>query len=688
VAGGLAHQALDTDNRHELVLELSFFPALAVLGLAVVIMGKRLWEIAQRTFPNGHPDSPRAETVGRRHNADAGLCATFVFLAAVLTGATPTNPFNWRWWWLTVGAAGLVLLFFLLAVRGGFLLCYRDRREHAAGALAWALLFSVVCAAVTAALLFAMSLWLGGWQGVEGAWGVVTLGPVLVIAVLSVGVTLLLGLMGADYPDAAREWVSRLGAVLGIWSVAWMALFALGVYSPLWVALLFAKWWTAAVTAAGIFSASSSKTDGASPLPEGGSRALDLITKIAPIVFMAGFLVLISFGLHWGIRELAGRNQPSAPLTAGGPQWTSRVIANHWATLQPEDGLLVATAASLLGLLLVALALAARININEFSMHHFYKNRLVRCYLGASQGRKRQPNPTTGFDPQDDILLTKLAAAHGYYGPYPIVNTTVNLNRGSELARQQRKAGSFVFTPKYCGFTPEGSNADLKKIAAQTDLDQHGYCPTEIFGGKGGPHLGSAMAISGAAANPNMGFHTSGPVAFLLTIFNVRLGWWLGNPRRRKASRRLGPRLSLLYLLNELTGRTDDRSAYLNLSDGGHFDNIGLYELVRRRCRYIIIDDAEQDPGLNFGSLAGAIRKCQTDFGVTIDIDVRSLQQTNGFSRAHCAMGTIRYLEAGPVENADSNFGMGLLLYFKASLTGDEPEDAREYRARFSAFPH
>ena len=66
--------------------------------------------------------------------------------------------------------------------------------------------------------------------------------------------------------------------------------------------------------------------------------------------------------------------------------------------------------------------------------------------------------------------------------------------------------------------------------------------------------------------------------------------------------RRLGPRLSLLYLLNELTGRPDDRSAYLNLSDGGHFDNIGLYELVRRRCRYIIIGDAEQDPGLNFGS--------------------------------------------------------------------------------------
>jgi hypothetical protein len=51
-------------------------------------------------------------------------------------------------------------------------------------------------------------------------------------------------------------------------------------------------------------------------------------------------------------------------------------------------------------------------------------------------------------------------------------------------------------------------------------------------------------------------------------------------------------------------------------------------------------------------------------------------------------MGTIHYPETDPDGKADSDFGTGLLLYFKASLTGDEPEDVREYRARFSAFPH
>src|SRR5262249_25666466 len=148
-------------------------------------------------------------------------------------------------------------------------------------------------------------------------------------------------------------------------------------------------------------------------------------------------------------------------------------------------------------------------------------------------------------------------------------------------------------------------------------------------------------------------------VAFLLTIFNVRLGWWVGNPRRDKPSARPGPSSSLLYLFNELTGQTDDRSSYLNLSDGGHFDNIGLYELVRRRCRLIIIGDGEQDPGLNFGSLAGAIRECQTDFGVTVDLDLRSIQETNGLSRAHCVMGAIAYPEPDPTGIRPPSMGRG-----------------------------
>src|ERR1019366_6022241 len=109
--------------------------------------------------------------------------------------------------------------------------------------------------------------------------------------------------------------------------------------------------------------------------------------------------------------------------------------------------------------------------------------------------------------------------------------------------------------------------------------------------------LGTTVAISGAAANPNQGYHTSAAVAFLMTVFNVRLGWCLGNPAGSTPSSN-GPTFGLVYTLAELFGTTNSESTFVNLSDGGHFDNLGLYELVRRRCRYIIVCDAEQDEGL------------------------------------------------------------------------------------------
>src|SRR4029077_17299972 len=102
-------------------------------------------------------------------------------------------------------------------------------------------------------------------------------------------------------------------------------------------------------------------------------------------------------------------------------------------------------------------------------------------------------------------------------------------------------------------------------------------------------------------------------------------------------------------LLSELFAQTNARSKYVNLSDGGHFENLGLYELVRRRCRYIIIGDGEQDGQLTFGSLGGAVRKCRADFGVEINIDPTPIKISNGKSTAHCVIGSIIYPEFDPV---------------------------------------
>ena len=102
----------------------------------------------------------------------------------------------------------------------------------------------------------------------------------------------------------------------------------------------------------------------------------------------------------------------------------------------------------------------------------------------------------------------------------------------------------------------------------------------------------NAVTISGAAASPNEGYHSSPSVAFLLTVFSVRLGSWFQNPRRPEVWRKPGPAHGLKPLLSELFGLSNDRSDFVYLSDGGHFEGLGIYELVRRRCRFIVACDA------------------------------------------------------------------------------------------------
>ena len=105
------------------------------------------------------------------------------------------------------------------------------------------------------------------------------------------------------------------------------------------------------------------------------------------------------------------------------------------------------------------------------------------------------------------------------------------------------------------------------------------------------------MTISGAAASPNMGYHSSPAVSFVMTFFNVRLGWWLPNPKFSddKLLQKREPESALKPLFFEATGQTTEERDWIYLSDGGHFDNLGLYEMIRRRCRKIVVVDASAD---------------------------------------------------------------------------------------------
>jgi hypothetical protein len=157
--------------------------------------------------------------------------------------------------------------------------------------------------------------------------------------------------------------------------------------------------------------------------------------------------------------------------------------------------------------------------------------------------------------------------------------------------------------------------------------------------------------------------------------------------------RRSGPRFSARVLLAEAFGWTDDSHPYISLSDGGHFEDLGLYEMVRRRCRFILVCDAGADPQYGFKDLGNAIRKIRIDFGIPIVFTDRVYilpKQASGQAASdqarYCAVAEIRY---GAV---DASGVTGTLIYVKPSICEMPPPptpfDVSNY-ARFSRdFPH
>jgi hypothetical protein len=533
----------------------------------------------------------------------------------------------------------------------------------------------------------------------RGIWVAAGVGVPLMLLSMAVIVVMFIGVLGSELTDDQREWWSRVGAWIGLTVCGWLGLCAICFYAPLWTVMLGEKiaaagiGWTA-ITAWGAKLAYSPKSgrNGADSTQSWMNGAL---LNIAPAVFVIGLLSAVSFALFWGVGEMMthasflDRSSMHQLCCSGAEFSIQRMVDNYWPLMFPGS-----LAPSILALVLggISFFLAWRVDINEFSMHNFYKNRLVRCYLGATRARAhRRPNAFTAFDPEDDIRLfrfrytdksqpgdMRIDCQPSYAGPYPIINTALNVTQGEDLGLQERKAESFVFTPLWSGFDFSRRQATVKKTA----LAEYGFRRTREFGqpANNGVFLGTAMAISGAAFNSNAGFHTSPSLAFLLTVFGVRLGWWAGNPRQI-TWREPSPALGLTYLVKELTAHTDTSSDFVLLSDGGHFENMGLYELVRRRCRFIIVVDAEEDQQFKLEGIGGAVRKCRVDFGVVIDLNLEALQPLGdpAVSKLHYTLGTVRY--PGEWECAQ-------LLYIKSSVTGDEPVDVIEFRKEHEEFPH
>ncbi len=576
----------------------------------------------------------------------------------------------WRFWPLPLA----------VAFASVWVLSVSSRRRNDRRALLVALLAPVPTVLTLHALLSVIMVVLHGWaaQKEAGPWLAFVWGPSLVLYAFGLSVIVLVGMMGRQLNEAVREWWSRLGSWLGIYGFAWMLIAVVAVYGPKWATtVLDGEFWQGsfavvgwlATTVAGLLAGKSASTNAGARTGETQrttlQKVMGVVAAIGPFVFIAGLLLGVSTALHLIIVSSSVDVLPSM----------RELHVHYWTYLyQPPMVELVVLIAAGVGVLL----LADRVDINEFSLNAFYRSRLSRCYLGATRlPHERSPQNFTGFDEKDDLRMAEIGGtdARPPAGPLHIVNCALNLGGSSDLALHTRHSASFTVTPYATG------SGYLTRDSSGGERSRGCYRPTSMYGGVNGqPTVGQAISVSGAAASPNMGYHTSPVVAFLLTVFNVRLGWWFPNPCM-SGTGSASPWFSLRYLFKELFGGANDTSKFLMISDGGHFENLAAYELVRRKCRVIIISDAEADPDMHFQGLGTLIRMCAVDFGARITIDVGAVRPDlqSGWSGRRHAVGRIAYGEGVPE---------GILIYLKASMTGKEDSAVLQYKAAHPTFPH
>ena len=547
-------------------------------------------------------------------------------------------------------------------------------------------------------------------------------GTPLACSVLLLVTFLQVGLVGSHWSSLEREWLSRVGGCFLMVACAWLLLFGIAILGPLafqlaetWVSGTLTTGWVI-TTLAGLLASRG----GADTIAKSVTRRVTLV--VAPYVFLLGLFILLSAGLNVVLHDagqfrqnigfwLSGSDtsvqSQQSPVTLSRAQlelspptgevrvgdFTIRLgtdtgddsVADSTLSLKQyiETQKPINSFPTLITVLVVALLLllftSRRINVNDFSLHNMYRNRLVRCYLGACvKPGQRYRNPFLGLSHKDDIDLYRAgldSSGQTAIGPYPIINSAINLVGGRNLAWQERKSTAFALTPLFCGFSRNPQEPGCYRRSTNFAAGARRW---QSSGGK--IQLGDAMATSGAAANPNMGYHTTAALSALLTIFNVRIGRWVGNPYNERTWNRATPAFAIWYYLREGLGATHSHSPFVNLSDGGHFENLGIYELVRRRCRYIICCDAGADPEYRFEDLGNAIRKCRIDFSVNIDINVDGIRERDerGIANAPCAVGSVDY----------GNGRIGTLLYIKASRIPTMSTDIVQYADAHPDFPH
>jgi Patatin-like phospholipase len=421
-----------------------------------------------------------------------------------------------------------------------------------------------------------------------------------------------------------------------------------------------------------------------------GKAAVYIAGAAIPFLLWMAYLYLC----FAGIKDLDPDFVKSSGSSYHAPLWLSDLSQRWFGHKTPIGWFYLVT-----GIELFLLSLFLSPNAN--SLHRLYRDRLSKAFLfdpttiegrrsGSRSKRQSAPlnNPAAAellksenfeLAPLDRFKLSEISCVDT---PFHLINTALNIQGSKYANRRGRNADFFLFSPKFIG-----SNATQ-------------YVRTEEFEDAVNElDLATAMAVSGAAASSNMGASSIKALTPTLAILNVRLGYWVANPRQlvqdRKPSSIFASVFDQFYFLQELLGLMRETSNTIYLTDGGHIENLGIYELLRRRCQLIIAVDAEADPEMSFRSLVALQRYARIDLGVLIDLpwaEIRDatraaskeIAETGGLPPnaaphgPHCAVGEIAYPQGRN----------GILIYVKSSITGDENDYIVDYKRRFPTYPH